>query len=396
MAELKLKPLDAGFKRNLLIFAGMFGIGVAVILGFVYMGSSKKAPPPQSRIGTVVPMGNGQAPKLSPATQAALNRVETKEANEARENGRSYIASSPLGEATKVSLTPQQSISQPPRPHPQLSAVQRAQTRGDEISDQAAQREHQAIIQGLLNQMQGVMSGLAPATVQVVAIKKDTTPLSTPSSTGSGAAAGAQAQSKGALIIGGDQIVPAELTTPIDTDTSKFALAEITGGPLKGAVLRGSVVPMSQSGDIEDVGVKFTSMRLNDKMYTIDAIALNEKTASDAMDGSVDHHIISRVIMPIIMAGVSGASVYFTAKGTPATSVASNGDGSTNAVIVNQAAASAEQARDQGIGQAVQKAADTGTQLTSKMAARPNEVTLPAFTPIGIIFNAPVYESQQK
>lgn len=197
------------------------------------------------------------------------------------------------------------------------------------------------------------------------------------------------------MLVGGDEIVAAILTTPIDTDRTNFVMAEISAGRLKGATLRGNVRPMNMSGDIEDVGIQFTSMRLPDgRFYQIDALALNEQTATDAMEGRVDRRVFSRTVMPILMAGLSGVSTYFTVRGTPSTSVATGVDTTgTGAIIVDQERASRRDARDQGIGDAIDKTVEKADRAVARAESRPNQVTVDAFTPIGVIFNQPVYQN---
>lgn len=399
-SKIKLPPTAAGFKRNLFIMGGIFVAGILLIVGFAMMSSRKQASVRSTELGQVQPRGQAGDVTLTPATKASLAHVQTNEANAAREQGKSYMPDPLMGHPEKVDVP-----RDPPKPERpsmqgalvppalQQSAGQRAQPTALSPDEQ---KRRELIMQGLLAQMQAAMVAAGPARVQTVAIAdlqdKNKQAATTPAAAKDVKSSAAHV--KGTLLVAGNDIVPAELLTPIDTDRTTFALVRITGGKLKGAMLRGQIKPMNQSGDVEDVGVVFKSMTLNDETYKIDAMALNEQDATDAMNGKVDRRIFSRYVMPIIMAGLSGASTYFTAKGTPSSSLLQGTTGNS-AVVVSQQSADQQQAKDQGIGKAVDKAVSVGERQVDKASSRPNQVTLAAHTTIGVIFNNPVYSTDQ-
>ncbi len=382
----------------------------ALVLGAVFYMQSNKTPisdPPKTDLGKVVPSGqDANNANVSEATRAKLNRVQTAEAEAARRAGRSYIPEVTFEKPESVTPGVAEKQAEPPKREPGPGRNQSQEYRDNQRTVTGNNPEAQLIQEGLVRQIEQLNLSLRPATTAVVAIaqpQQGQQTQGTQRANAASVAAGATDQpsttpsvtatKNGSEIIGGLEIVAAVLTTPINTDTSKFALAEVVGGPLSGAILRGEVVPIRQSGDIEDVGIKFTTMRFKDKMYKIDAMALNEKTASDAMGGDVDRKLMTRYVMPVLMAGLSGAATYFTALGTPATSVAPSATYGNGSIIVNQNAATADQAMNQGIGRGVDKAAQMGERTVDKLAQRPNKVTLDANTPIGVIFNAPVLKN---
>jgi len=386
------KPMDAGFKRNLKLLGGAVVIcfGVIGVIIFMTSGNDQRVAPPSS-IGKVVPTADGEVRQISPAAQERLRRVQEKEAEAARRAGQTYIPDSTLGVPEPIqpqTATPQPRPSAPPPSS--YAQYQQSQQRVTQKNDQLA-----AIEQGLLRQMELVLGSMKKASAEDIKIMEVAAVAPADGdgrgAGGNGGAGGNKKQDQGPELVGGDEIVAAVITTPIDTYKTTFALAEITGGPLAGAQLRGEVKPLSQSGDVEDVGLRFTSMRYEGKWYEVDAIALNESTATDAMNGSVDRRIFNRYVMPIMMAGLSGVSTYFTAKGTPSTSVAAD-VGSDSSVIVNQERASREDAKNQGIGDAIDKGVQAGERYVNKEASRPQRVTVDALTPIGIMFNGPVFK----
>src|SRR3546814_15303131 len=96
----------------------------------------------------------------------------------------------------------------------------------------------------------------------------------------------------------------------------------------------------------------------SDLVYQIDAIVLNEQTSADMLDADVDRHFIAKQVMPVIMAGLSGVSTYFTAQGQ--TGVSYSPTGYSDNIIVDQRTATRDEARQQGIGVAVEKVVQNG------------------------------------
>jgi len=366
------------------------GGAILMVVGLIaFSGNSNNVQAPPSQVGSVVPMSGEKNTTLTPAQEDQLARVQASEAEAARRAGRSYVPDTMLGTPEEIARAREEPDPPPPNTrtggsYSQVQQNQQRTTGGGNNGQNAVAVPRDSI----LKQAEIIMNSLlAQATMQNVGIAEITAPTNPGNPPGQD---NGQAPSlPGAELIGGDEIVAARLLTPIDTDITQFVLAEIAGGVLDGAQLRGQVVPMAMSGDVEDVGIRFSSMRWENRQYAIDAIALNEATATDALNGNVDRHLFTRYAMPILMAGLSGVSTYFTAIGTPSTNMASNvATGDT--LIVQQERADRKDAINQGIGETADKAVQTGEKIVDRLASRPNTVRLPALTPIGVIFNAPV------
>ena len=401
MSKPKKNPLNSTTKRFLYIVIGVTAFASIAIVTIATVGKQEQTEQQGSAsIGSgLIPSGSGDA-KPSPATLERLERVQNEEAKAAKTAGRTYIPENYLGSPEEVrEALDRGELEERVRPsyeHYQQSSDNFTRNQRVSVQQQGA-ATHQAglgsLEDGILRQMDAVVRNMQPATVSSIAISDFGVKEAREAALARAQEAPIEQNSLeevGKPLISADEILAATLITPIDTYITNFTLAEVAGGPFNGAQLRGSVVPMTNSGDVEDVGIRFTSMTHNGVHYSIDAIALNEKTATDAMNGDVDRRYFSRVVMPILVAGLSGASTYFTARGTPSESVM-RGEGSSGNIVVERERANREDAKNQGIGAATDKATSIIEQRVDRQAARPQRVTLPAYAPIGLIFNQPVY-----
>lgn len=164
----------------------------------------------------------------------------------------------------------------------------------------------------------------------------------------------------------------ARTTSPIDTEKSPYVSAEVIGGKFAGAFLKGTAV-LNQG---EGLQVTFTDIRFNGKVAKINAVALDEQTSADALNGSIDRHILSRYVLPITFATVSGAASAIAQRSSQ---VVTNGL-STSVVLPE---ATDKQAAAAGLSSATQ----IGQQLVQSLAQQKNTVKLPANTLIGVLFN---------
>jgi intracellular multiplication protein IcmE len=206
------------------------------------------------------------------------------------------------------------------------------------------------------------------------------------------AGAAAPAAAKGVQLVAGLEILPGQLASPVDTDKTKYISVYIVGGKLDGAFLTGEAVLSAQG---EDVSAHMTAMNLKGRSYKIDAVLLNEQSASDALNADIDHRPFSRFVMPVLVAGLAGASTYFTARGTTATTyipgtVVVGGTTVNGNAVVQAPSPSASQAMDQGIGKGIEKSVQLAERETQRYANRPNRGTLDARTAIGVLFRRPV------
>ncbi|KVO15184.1 hypothetical protein WK47_24765 [Burkholderia ubonensis] len=124
-------------------------------------------------------------------------------------------------------------------------------------------------------------------------------------------AAVAAAQARPPIIKDSDKYY-AHLENGIDTSVPSDVLAVLDQGPCKGSELRGTGKLTNQS-----VSATFTTMTCQGRSVAINAVALNDKTLSNALPADIDHHIPERVLIPGILGALGAAgSVYSNAGST--------------------------------------------------------------------------------
>ena len=177
-------------------------------------------------------------------------------------------------------------------------------------------------------------------------------------------------------------IAPAELTSDIrlPAGSQTFASARITAGPAAGAFLVGTAKVLD-----EGLEIGFTQMRLGESVYRVDAIVLDETTASAAIEGNVDRRILQRYVFPVALAMAQG---FFAAKSLTGSTIVAIGGGGAAIPAVTTPPPSSEQARSAGIASGL----DLASQQVQKSAQQPIVVSRGKSYPVGILFRAPVAE----
>lgn len=107
----------------------------------------------------------------------------------------------------------------------------------------------------------------------------------------------------GQVLFPAGQIAYAMLLTEANTDVPGPVLAEIVSGPLKGYRILGSFVKNK-----ELLTLNFDTIVMDGISKDIDAVALDPDTTLPGMASDVDHHYLTRVVMPIAAAFVQGAA----------------------------------------------------------------------------------------
>ncbi|MCS5801803.1 conjugal transfer protein TraO [Klebsiella pneumoniae subsp. pneumoniae] len=98
--------------------------------------------------------------------------------------------------------------------------------------------------------------------------------------------------------------MPGSVDFGIDSDNNNSpAVVRLYTGPYKGAVLKASQAKLGGDG----VVIHMTTMYWNRKNYRVDAYALKDDTLMANVATDVNHHYMSRILLPSIAAGIGKA-----------------------------------------------------------------------------------------
>ena len=363
------RAVAPGFKRNMLII-GAVALGAIVILAVILMrsGSSKQA----SATGSNLEMGMGQAARadnMSPEMKRKLEAKQREEAAAAADRNKSYVPP----DAPAV----MQPVAGPGQSEYALgSAPVTKYARSSSTEADARRRE------GLTRQLAALVDPPSDGGV------RQSIRASAPAAGASAAAVDsrAAASAPGAnrrVLIPGLEIVAAVLSSElkIPAGSSGFASARIMNGPAKGGFLVGQARVIG-----EGLQIAFTQLRLGGKVYAVDAIALDENTASSAVSANVDHRVLQRYVFPVVLAAAQG---FYTALAQTGSTVV-NVDLGTAGIATP--APTEEQARAAGIASAM----NIAQAEVQRAAAAPIIVSREMSYPVGLLFRAPVYEDGAK
>lgn len=380
------RKVDPGFKRNILIIGGGFALAVGLMFG-MWMLRSGKAEKGTGAVGMGIStstIGSPDGEQLSPAMRDAIQAKQVKEREAAAQSGQ------PVYIPPDVMETPQKITSaQAPGPQdPGLTnnAAPAPVVLSPEDIEKLARRRA-----GLERQVGALLSvedigRLAPTrvvfTLPVAQTKEnggkpDQVLVSSQTAQAGPVQAVLQAvQGNQQVLINSLEIAAAEVASPVDTYKTNYASARIVAGKLAGAFLVGTV---SQRED--GLQISYTHMRLGNQTYQIDAIALDEKTSTNAMEADVDRRYLQRWVIPVATAMAGGLANAASRTGSQV--IFDKSGGGTG---IATPAATAQEIRAAGVvsGMGIlQKEVD-------KEAAKPFQIRLDANTSIGILFRQPV------
>lgn len=371
--------MNASAKRNLVIIGGVVLVGILAVglVMYVGLGSGKKGGSEGSvdvrALSSAGALTEKQDGPASEGQRKALAAVQQQEAASAAAAGRSYIP--PDQSQTPVPVGgPSASAEQ--RTNAEVLAQQQIQMESERKADQERSRQDSLRREGLERQLK-VLVDASPVeySVERVSFRRNDAPQAQQAQASAPVAAASAASAvEPGYLVQGYQIVAAETASPFDNYKTPYASARIVAGPLAGALLFGK-------GTVQDEGLQltFTKMSFGGKAYVINAIGLDEKTATDAMSAEVDRRYLERYFIPVVLAGAQG---YQQSKANAGQTVVSGPQGTT----VATPAASAQQARSAGLA----KGMEVVNTEVQKEVAKPVQLTLKDRTPMGVMFLEPV------
>ncbi|MDF2461833.1 MAG: DotG [Ramlibacter sp.] len=381
--------VEPAAKRNLVIMGGGIVVALLIVFTVAYFGL-RSSNEPVTRAASAIALGNPAAHRrdageaLSPRMQQELAKRQTQDADLAASEGRSYIPpdNAPI---EKVSAGPATTNTQVPLNAGNSAAGFAAAALVDRSAYEQERRKGLEKFLSSFEEAQGPDEvrrrfGAAgdggrgqPGAAQRVAGAAPAVVVTTPPA----------AARKLVEIF---SVMAARLVLPLNIpeNGTGTVLAEVVSGPQSGAFISGTARVVN-----EGIEIRLTQARFGKEPYAVQAIGLDGATSDQILAGSVDRKLFQRYVIPIAAAAAQG---YFTAKAAVGSTVVglSVGSGSSSGTVAGVAVppATSAQAAAAGIAAGMQVlSADA-----SKLATTPIVVSIPAQTPIGVLFLNEVVE----
>lgn len=389
------RRVDPGAKRNFWIAGGLVGAALVVVCIVAYFGlrtNDKPVTPAASAIALGNPASERRdsSAALSPHMQQELARRQNQEAEEAAKSGRSYIPPD-TARIEQVAPAPQAQYGQPHLTAANSSAGIAAGAIVDKSPYEQERRKNLDRFLATFEEASGSSGEPIRSRFGTMPDPRSTTGLA--ASGGGGAASTAAAAQRasaapalaaasgtqtGRRIVDGFAVMAARLLLPltIPENGSTTVLAEVVAGPQMGALVTGTARVVN-----EGIEIRFTQARFGRDMYTVQAIGLDGETSNQLLSGSVDRKVFQRYVIPIALATAQG---FFQAKAAVGSTVVglNVGGGSGSVAGVQTPAPSNQQAVAAGVAAGMTVAATDANRI----ASTPIVVSVPAQTPIGVLF----------
>lgn len=384
---------DPKGKRNMLIVGGVVLFAVA-LLALLFAGVRKNEQKKASSIVEAPPEQPVAGGMLSQADRDALKAQENARIAAALSGGRSAVG-------TQVGQTPSQaSVAQQPNvPAPQQGAVRLDQQQPPMSQAHAAPAAglDEAKVHGLEQQMQRMMTawgmgadGGAQRSLSTYIREPSKASNATTGQVGqqtSGANTSQQRSPNDLMVVQAyEQPYAAEMMSGADSDTPGKLRARIMSGPLTGAVVTGTARRIGDQGFQAD----FTSASFRGRTIKIVAYGMDAEASGDVVRGNYDGRYMQRYVFPVVAEGVKAYAAARAQVATTVVAIPIAGTGSTGVVTggTQVPTPTAEQARDAMY-------ASGANQVSRALATGPQEghVTLAPKTPIGIVFEESLYQS---
>lgn len=305
------RKLHPGFLRNAKVIGAITVLAiVSVAVAFVAM-RHRSGSTAETEIPPVTAQGGTPSPETPHYTQT-LNRSNQEDLAQAQKTGATFIPAFSDRNAQIEQALEQRSASAPVQridyQHPNGAPAGQS---GQAQSLPALPSPTQGVsmeVQQLVNQWDN-----PPQSQEVLGLQKEAqaAAASTVSAAGAATTASTSQPTKTPTIHASEKYY-AHLENGINTDAQSDVLAVLDQGPCKGAEMMGS-------GKLtgEEVTAAFTTMQCEGKSVSINAVALNDQTLSNALPADLDHHLVARVAVPALLGALGAAgSVYSNAGAT--------------------------------------------------------------------------------
>ena len=182
------------------------------------------------------------------------------------------------------------------------------------------------------------------------------------------------------ILIPAGTIEYAQLLTEANTDAPGPILAQIMSGPFQGSRILGTF-----QATHDYLTLNFSSISIDGVTIGINAVAIDPNTTLPGMVTEIDRRYFSRIILPMAAEFVTGLAD------------AVSDSGRTSVTITGETVATSTQnaSREEEVASGIKEAGDAASDLIEQEAAAIQPLLrVAAGTPLGILFVAPVVESQ--
>ncbi len=294
------------------------GAGLVVVVGFIMFGGddgeiARSNVKPAADVNEVV----GAA--VDEQYEKAIKEADRQRLEAAQQNQESFIPT-PRG-ALKSRLLDQVEEDTQEEEDPLLQWRRRAEQREKERQERLKQQRQERIsttivkqnkqearvnekdiekrIELMAEQMQSILEGRAPGQTQSLTV---TVPISDAEIVDAGGSSDGssipfETEDDGqeeTIIIPAGEIFYGQMITTANSDVDGPILANIYSGPLRGARLIGSFTKT----DTDLLVLRFDKIVIDGLDFDIDAVAVDPATTSPGLATDVDHHWLTRVILP--------------------------------------------------------------------------------------------------
>jgi type IV secretory pathway VirB10-like protein len=175
----------------------------------------------------------------------------------------------------------------------------------------------------------------------------------------------------GKTIVPAGSIAYAQLLTELNSDVQGPALAQVLSGPFAGGRMLGKFTRKE-----EFLVLTFEHVIKDGISYTLNGIALDEKTTLAGHATSIDHHYMTRVVLPAASKFIEGYGKALSTTGTSSSTTSGGG------VVQDTPKPDAKESIYKGVEEASKKV----SEMLADGAKRPITVILAKGTTMGVLF----------
>jgi intracellular multiplication protein IcmE len=308
------RKLHPGFLRNAKVIGAITVLAVVSVAVAFFAMKHRSGSAAETEIPPVTAQGGTPSPETPHYTQT-LNRANQEGLAQAQQTGATFIQAFSDRNAQIEQALEQRSASAPTAQridyqHPNgMPAGQQGQAQ----SLPALPAPTQGVtmeVQQLVNQWDN-----PPQSQEVLGLQKEALAAAASGASAAGAAAAASAsQTSKTPTIRASEKYYAHLENGINTDAPSDVLAVLDQGPCKGGEMMGS-------GKLtgEEVTAAFTTLQCEGKSVSINAVALDDQTLSNALPADLDHHLVARVAVPALLGALGAAGAVYSNAGATVT-----------------------------------------------------------------------------